>query len=174
MCNNQNVKNKIILIAHAVIIVSGIIYFVVSRSKECGYDGGDCDEFNAQYPDCTAKNTRKIGDGKCNNEYPYNTEECGYDGGDCIDFNTNYPNCKANNAYYIGDEACLNFPPTIQKNADTMVEIATSSTQTFQNAQQRIRIRLAMVNAITNILTIQKNADMMVEIVSISTHSILG
>ena len=91
MCNNQNVKNKIILIAHAVIIVSGIIYFVVSRSKECGYDGGDCDEFNAQYPDCTAKNTRKIGDGKCNNEYPYNTEECGYDGGDCIDFNAQYP-----------------------------------------------------------------------------------
>lgn len=58
----------------------------------CGHDGGDCDEFNTRFPDCTAENPSLISDGICNGG-TYNTLECGYDGGDCLQFNQDYPNC---------------------------------------------------------------------------------
>ena len=52
-----------------------------------------------------------IGDGKCHNYDPYNTEACGYDGGDCVAFNK-YPNCTAGYyAYMIGDGICHNSDP---------------------------------------------------------------
>jgi len=57
------------------------------NTKACGYDGGDCLEFNNKYPGCKASNPSLIGNGRCENENVlsliYNTEACGYDGGDC-------------------------------------------------------------------------------------------
>lgn len=78
------------------------------NSIECGYDDGDCIEFNFNYPNCTAEFTRLMGDGFCSGG-EYNTVECGFDGGDCIEFNAKYPNC---NVYYpseIGDGKCDSF-----------------------------------------------------------------
>ncbi len=47
---------------------------------ECGFDGGDCQNFNSQYPTCDAANPEEVGDGECHQTY--NTEDCGYDGGE--------------------------------------------------------------------------------------------
>ena len=58
------------------------------NTEECGYDGGDCTQFNQKYPNCTALYPFHIGDGRCDDsDYYgyYNTSECGYDGGDCLD-----------------------------------------------------------------------------------------
>ena len=62
---------------------------------ECGFDGGDCEDFNAKYPNCTVSYPSWIGDGDCDSgdykpgiaDWPefgdYNTAECAFDGGDC-------------------------------------------------------------------------------------------
>ena len=93
------------------------------NTKECGYDGGECLEFNAKFPDC-----RTVGGGDCesfNATYPgclvevpeslgnglcaggsYNTEECAWDGGDCIEFNRKYPKCDVDFPFLIGDGKC--------------------------------------------------------------------
>ena len=77
-----------------------------ANTEECGYDGGDCIEFNQKYPECTVDYPGlKIADGKCNGG-KYNTEECGYDGGDCIDFNEKYPACKVDYPFLVGDGYC--------------------------------------------------------------------
>lgn len=77
------------------------------NTKECGYDGGDCDSFNQEFPSCTAKEPSIfLGSGSCMNAKPYNTEECGWDGGDCIEFNEKYPNCSAKYPIRIGDGNC--------------------------------------------------------------------
>jgi hypothetical protein len=52
------------------------------NSQGCSYDGGDSKEYNGKYPQCSATNPHKVGDGECDEEY--NTKECKYDGGDCI------------------------------------------------------------------------------------------
>ena len=49
---------------------------------ECGFDGGDCDDFNAKYPNCPVLNTSLVGDGFCNGG-AYDTIGCSKDGGDC-------------------------------------------------------------------------------------------
>jgi len=54
------------------------------NSKECGFDGGDCEEFNELYPDCSVPQPSWVGDKTCDG-LVYNTTECGYDGGDCLD-----------------------------------------------------------------------------------------
>ena len=54
---------------------------------------------------------------------------------------------------------------SIQKLADSMVEIATISMQSILTAKHGIHLTLAMVTAITTLPTIQKLADTMVEIV---------
>ena len=62
----------------------------------CGYDAGDCDEFNAKYPDCKSEflvPLSDVGNGECNGYF--NTAECEYDGGDCEEFNANFPDCSA-------------------------------------------------------------------------------
>jgi hypothetical protein len=53
------------------------------NTAECGFDGGDCEEFNAKYPNCPAPFSSWIGDGFCQNYFNHNTAECGFDGGDC-------------------------------------------------------------------------------------------
>ena len=98
---------------------------------ECGFDGGDCDEFNEKWPDCKpivgapvdGRPTQFVFGQPGSYWYEYNTkielwyqmlnnsicdpflntEGCGYDGGDCIEFNENYPGCKATAPSWIGD-----------------------------------------------------------------------
>jgi hypothetical protein len=48
---------------------------------QCGFDGGDCIDFNIAFPNCKALNAYEVGDGTCHEEL--NVKECGYDGGDC-------------------------------------------------------------------------------------------
>ena len=60
---------------------------------ECEYDGGDCHEFNHQYPDCDVELPYRVGENVCW-AGSYNTPQCGYDGGDCVEFNEKYPNCQ--------------------------------------------------------------------------------
>ena len=61
------------------------------NTAECGFDGGDCLEFNLRHPNCLVEYPWKVGDGRCNGD-KYNAAECGFDGGDC-DFFNSYPNC---------------------------------------------------------------------------------
>ena len=64
------------------------------NNAECGWDGGDCLDFNSRYPDCHVDYAHWIGDGSCDGG-DCNTAECGYDGGDFVQFNREerYPNC---------------------------------------------------------------------------------
>lgn len=81
------------------------------NSFECGFDGGDCIEFNEKYPNCTTYSPDvSLGDGYCRGGEA-NTEECGFDGGDCIEFNQKYPNCTARYPEWIGDGECTDYPP---------------------------------------------------------------
>jgi len=63
------------------------------------------------YPDCFVQNPSLIGNNKCDNRIPYNSEECSYDGLDCSDFNSQYPNCQVVNTNFIGDGTCHNIYP---------------------------------------------------------------
>jgi|AntRauTorckE5430_2_1112549.scaffolds.fasta_scaffold23765_1 hypothetical protein len=76
------------------------------NTAECGFDGGDCEEFNAKYPNCNVANPSWIGAGHCNGG-DYNTAACGFDGGDC-DFFNKYPDCSTANylPWRIGDGEC--------------------------------------------------------------------
>ena len=76
---------------------------------ECGFEAGDCDEFNAKYPNCNVDDLGWIGDGSCNGFGGYNTIECGFDEGDCDV--PNYPDCHVYYPEWIGDGSCNNFPP---------------------------------------------------------------
>mmetsp|Transcript_21514 Transcript_21514/g.27135 ORF Transcript_21514/g.27135 Transcript_21514/m.27135 type:complete len:225 (-) Transcript_21514:232-906(-) len=57
------------------------------NTPECDYDGGDCDEFNQNYPNCTVPEPGLVGDDYCDDTFRetplYNVAECGFDGGDC-------------------------------------------------------------------------------------------
>jgi len=52
--------------------------------KSCNFDNGDCTDFNASFPQCPAAIPSKLGNGICDNFFPYNSKLCGYDGGDCL------------------------------------------------------------------------------------------
>jgi hypothetical protein len=65
-------------------IGSGYCNGGVYNTEECGFDGGDCEEFNTLYPNCTVDNPGWIGNEYCNKLAPYDTFECGFDGGDCL------------------------------------------------------------------------------------------
>ena len=55
------------------------------------YDGGDCDDnytntggsSGNNTSNCNVPNPDYIGDGVCDDDYPYYTAACDYDGGDC-------------------------------------------------------------------------------------------
>lgn len=67
------------------------------NSFECGYDLGDCHDFNTQYVRCNGEGKHPsllsdLGRDRCKKEY--NIPECGYDLGLCTKFNNDYPKCK--------------------------------------------------------------------------------
>jgi len=53
----------------------------IFNSYDCGFDGGDCVDFNLAYPGCKVAMPTQVGDGICQQEN--NNEKCGFDGGDC-------------------------------------------------------------------------------------------
>jgi len=76
--------------------------------EDCGFDGGDCLEFNKKYPDCRATVSdrgARVGDGMCHG-LGANVEECGYEDGDCVKFNQKYPDCKVHELFRIGNGRC--------------------------------------------------------------------
>jgi hypothetical protein len=82
------------------------------NTAECGFDGGDCEEFNNKYPNCNVAFPYLIGDGYCYGG-DYNTAECGFDGGDCENFNEKYPDfnakyryCNVDSPSLVGDGDC--------------------------------------------------------------------
>jgi hypothetical protein len=83
------------------------------NTKECGFDGGDCDSFNEKYPNCGVLEAFFIDDGVCDGK-EYNVEDCGWDGGDCEWFNANfvteYPNCTADLPWLVHNGRCDDFP----------------------------------------------------------------
>lgn len=81
------------------------------NTEECQYDGGDCDDFNAKYPNCVVPEPFRIGDGECGGDIDFNakylmTEECGYDGGDCDELMNKYPDCPINFLPSLGNGYC--------------------------------------------------------------------
>lgn len=80
------------------------------NTQRCGYDDGDCDEWNAKYDQCKpgthASKLKKFGISSkfCNQDF--NTEECGYDDGGCLYLNENYPGCKVETWTRLGDGIC--------------------------------------------------------------------
>merc|ERR1712071_660465 len=74
------------------------------NTPECGFDGGDCMQFNEDYPDCPVDCPECIGNGFCSNEH--NTPECRFDGGDCDWFNDLYPDCRVDSPTAIGNGRC--------------------------------------------------------------------
>ena len=104
---------------------------------ECGFDGGDCAEFNEKWPNCkpiigahnggnmlrwvfgspagvryALSNGGEFWYEMLNNticDQFLNTEGCGYDGGDCIEFDENYPGCEATAPRWLGDVS-VNIP----------------------------------------------------------------
>ena len=77
------------------------------NTAACGFDRGDCDDFNEKYPGCKVFSNQIdwLGNGFCSDLVPFNTEACEYDGGDCIEYNK-YPDWKPTHAYQIGDKYC--------------------------------------------------------------------
>ena len=86
------------------------------NTAECGFDGGDCAEFNSLYPGCTYSYPLELGNDRCLNNNEANTAECKFDGGDCNSFNEQYPNCEYENAFLLGDGVC--YPNNISNTAE--------------------------------------------------------
>ena len=75
------------------------------NTAACKFDGGDCDVFNVDYPNCTnVEFPFFIGDGFCDGG-DYNLAACKFDGGDCDEFNK-YPNCTVEDVHKIGNGYC--------------------------------------------------------------------
>ena len=78
------------------------------NTAECGFDGGDCDDWNAKFSNCNTDYPMDIGNGSCMDNYGANTAECDFDGGDCYysNFMKKYPNCVVYDILRIGDGRC--------------------------------------------------------------------
>ncbi len=68
----------------------------VLNTFNCGFDGGDCIDFNMAFPNCDVLKPFEVGDGIC--QEMYNNDLCGYDGGDCCPFLDDDP--------FLGDTIC--------------------------------------------------------------------
>ena len=97
--------------------------FGAYNKDTCGYDGGDFNELNSQYGNCTLEFPNWAGDkicwdnlyANCTVYYPssvgnvwcdggtYMSPECGYDGGDCLEFLQKYPNYTVDDLHLVGD-----------------------------------------------------------------------
>lgn len=96
----------------------------------CGYDGGDCADFNERWPGCKVLDTEKIQDGICDGDvgyHSYNTKECGWDGGDCI------TNCTAEWKDWLGNGICDNFYPYNTAECDFDGDDCTSFNLKYKN-----------------------------------------
>lgn len=60
------------------------------NSEVCGWDAGDCIDFNTRYPECHVPHPYKVGDDHCDGNV-YFVEECGNDGFDCSGCNVEKP-----------------------------------------------------------------------------------
>ena len=69
---------------------------------QCGYDGGDCEDFNSMYPDCKVEDASRIANGICDG-FPYNSHECRLDGGDC---RPDAIYCDSSKPGSLGDGVC--------------------------------------------------------------------
>ena len=78
------------------------------NTLECGFDGGDCEDWNAKFPNCNAEYPYELGNGSCFDNCGHNTAECDFDGGDCYywNFKKKYPNCFVYDIRLIGDDVC--------------------------------------------------------------------
>ena len=65
------------------------------NSFQCGFDGGNCIDYNIAYPTCDAVIPEEVGDGIC--QEVHNVRACGYDGGDC---------CPVKGDEHLGDGVC--------------------------------------------------------------------
>eukprot|EP00554_Chaetoceros_debilis_P000877 CAMPEP_0194096190 /NCGR_PEP_ID=MMETSP0149-20130528/57211_1 /TAXON_ID=122233 /ORGANISM="Chaetoceros debilis, Strain MM31A-1" /LENGTH=1350 /DNA_ID=CAMNT_0038782159 /DNA_START=274 /DNA_END=4326 /DNA_ORIENTATION=- len=68
---------------------------IFNRFK-CGFDDGDCYEFNAKY---------QLGNGICDGGI-FNRFKCGFDDGDCYEFNAKYPGCNVKHPQRVGNGEC--------------------------------------------------------------------
>ena len=68
----------------------------LTNTFQCGFDGGDCLDFNIAFPKCMAIRAYEVGDGICQQDHNYET--CGFDGGDCCSQNVKKE--------YLGDSQC--------------------------------------------------------------------
>jgi len=89
------------------------------NTDQCGWDGGDCKDFNAEYTtnttNCNVPNPFWVGDGVCDGDSKegYHVESCGWDGGDCAPIE--FPDCIIYNPFtdvnyngesWLGDGYC--------------------------------------------------------------------
>lgn len=54
------------------------------NSIACAFDGGDCIDFNLEYPNCKATEPELVGNDIC--DFDLNVESCNFDGSDCCPF----------------------------------------------------------------------------------------
>jgi hypothetical protein len=66
-------------------MLSIVVDHTKASTAECGFDGGDCENFNSKYPNYFGAEIQELGDGICQ----HNTAGCNYDDGDCALFSIN-------------------------------------------------------------------------------------
>merc|ERR1712127_952767 len=83
------------------------------NTMECGFDTGDCVEFNEWYSiwiinhtDCVVNHPHYLSDDYCDNFGLYNTPACDFDTGDCDWFNENFTDCNVDDPEFLGDGEC--------------------------------------------------------------------
>lgn len=104
-------------------------------NEACAFDGSDCDDLVAKWPECPnhVHNAWRAMDGNCDigdsNEAALFSLACGFDGGDCSSFNpkydpANYANCQTDEPQRIGDSICdveYNTPDCFWDGADCVI-----------------------------------------------------